>query len=31
MVVERYEEVISKADENIVLDGVRNAFVLVKA
>jgi hypothetical protein len=31
MVVERYEEVISKADENIVLDGVRRAFNLVKA
>jgi hypothetical protein len=31
MVVERYEELISKADENIVLDGVRRAFKLVKA
>ena len=31
MVVERYEEAISKADENIVLDGVRRAFNLVKA
>lgn len=31
MVVERYEELISKADENIVLDGVRRAFNLVKA
>jgi hypothetical protein len=31
MVVERYEEVISKADEDIVLDGVRRAFNLVKA
>lgn len=29
--VERYEELISKADENIVLDGVRRAFNLVKA
>jgi hypothetical protein len=31
MVVEKYEELISKADENIVLDGVRCAFNLVKA
>jgi hypothetical protein len=31
MVVERYEELISKADESIVLDGVRRAFNLVKA
>jgi hypothetical protein len=31
MVVERYEELISKADEGIVLDGVRRAFNLVKA
>ena len=31
IVVERYEELISKADENIVLDGVRRAFNLVKA
>ena len=31
MVVERYEELISKADENIVLDGVRRAFNVVKA
>jgi hypothetical protein len=31
MVVKRYEEVISKADESVVLDGVRNAFILVKA
>jgi hypothetical protein len=31
MVVERYEELISKADENVVLDGVRHAFNLVKA
>jgi hypothetical protein len=30
-VIGRYEEVISKADENIVLDGVRRAFNLVKA
>jgi hypothetical protein len=31
MVVEKYEELISKADESIVLDGVRRAFNLVKA
>jgi hypothetical protein len=31
MVVEGYEEAISKADGNIVLDGVRRAFNLVKA
>lgn len=31
MVVEKYEELISKADEDIVLDGVRRAFNLVKA
>jgi hypothetical protein len=30
-VIERYEELISKADEDIVLDGVRRAFNLVKA
>jgi hypothetical protein len=30
-VIERYEEVISQADENVVLDGVRHAFNLVKA
>jgi hypothetical protein len=31
IVIERYEEVISQADENVVLDGVRHAFNLVKA
>jgi hypothetical protein len=31
IIVERYEEAISKADEDIVLDGVRRAFNLVKA
>ena len=30
-VIERYEEVISQADDNVVLDGVRHAFSLVKA
>jgi len=30
-VINRYEEVISQADENVVLDGVRHAFNLVKA
>jgi hypothetical protein len=31
IIIERYEELISKVDENVVLDGVRRAFNLVKA